>query len=270
MNIYLGARSKRQGSFPKVASPRRVGKGGSPSSSSGPGSSRITNRPCSVRTSTCARPSRPSRGLRLPNRSTAAASCPCFPLVRAPGTLKNWPEGALVEHRGPVLDVDDPDYQSPASANPPSYEALRLPGALYVEYAPGGREFYNLNADPYELNNTYPSLAAARKAALHNELVRVGPGPQERGAPRPHAETVRDAGSDGPCCLPPHAKGAGTPIATCAVNVARQRPPERVELPSPLDNALQHCQGVDVELAPSRCGRWAEGRGRPEPTERCS
>ena len=90
-----------------------------------------------------------------------------------PGTLKNWPEGALVEHRGPVLDIDDPDYQSPASANPPSYEALRLPGALYVEYAVGGREFYNLNADPYELNNTYPSLSAARKTALHNELVRA-------------------------------------------------------------------------------------------------
>ena len=88
-----------------------------------------------------------------------------------PGPLKNWPEGALVEHRGPVLDVDDPDYQSPASANPPSYEALRLPGALYVEYAEGGREFYDLGTDPYELDNTYPSLSAARKTALHNELV---------------------------------------------------------------------------------------------------
>ena len=87
------------------------------------------------------------------------------------GPLKNWPEGALVEHRGPVLDVDDPDYQSPASAIPPSYEALRLPGALYVEYAVDGREFYDLGTDPYELDNTYPSLSAARKTALHNELV---------------------------------------------------------------------------------------------------
>ncbi len=90
-----------------------------------------------------------------------------------PVSLKNWPEGALVEHRGPVLDVDDPDYQSPASANPPSYEALRLPGALYVEYVVGGREFYDLDTDPYELNNTYPSLPAERKTALHSELVRA-------------------------------------------------------------------------------------------------
>ncbi len=98
---------------------------------------------------------------------------PLFSTATHPADPFSWPEGALVEHRGPVLDLSDPDYQSPASANPPSYEALRLPGALYVEYAMGGREFYDLNTDPYELDNTYPSLPAKRKTALHNELVKA-------------------------------------------------------------------------------------------------
>ena len=38
---------------------------------------------------------------------------------------------------------------------------LRLPGALYVEYAMGRREFYDLSTDPYELYDTCSSLSEA-------------------------------------------------------------------------------------------------------------
>ncbi len=46
----------------------------------------------------------------------------------------------------------------------------------------GGREFYNLNSDPYELNNTYPSLSAGENCA-----------PQRAGASRklPRCRGVR-------------------------------------------------------------------------------
>lgn len=82
-----------------------------------------------------------------------------------------WPQGVLVEHRGPVISKRDPDYQSPAAANPPSYEALRLKDALYVEYSDGSREYYDLSADPFELDNVYGALPATTKAALHETLV---------------------------------------------------------------------------------------------------
>ena len=36
------------------------------------------------------------------------------------------------------------DFQQPASGNPTTYEAMRTPAFLYVEYADGEREFYDL------------------------------------------------------------------------------------------------------------------------------
>jgi arylsulfatase A-like enzyme len=111
------------------------------------------------------------------------------PLLRAPaGTVPpGWPEGALIEHRGPVTDTHDPDYQTGMSANPVSYEALRLPEALYVEYANGQHEYYDLATDPYELDNIYASLSPARQQALEAELdlVESCHGARACGAPFP-------------------------------------------------------------------------------------
>jgi arylsulfatase A-like enzyme len=92
---------------------------------------------------------------------------------RTNGPPKDWPQGALIEHLGPVDNKQDPDYQNEQNANPPSYEALRLPGALYVEYSYGFREYYNLTKDPYELDNVYGSLSGAQKTALHDELAKA-------------------------------------------------------------------------------------------------
>lgn len=46
----------------------------------------------------------------------------------------------------------------------PSFQAVRLPGWLYVEYATGDRELYDLQKDPFELRSRHaaPALAPVR------------------------------------------------------------------------------------------------------------
>jgi len=64
---------------------------------------------------------------------------------QTPGT---WPEAVLVEHHGPDNAPSDPDVQTKAGANPPSYEAIRTAIALYVRYTDGQSEYYNTTTDP--------------------------------------------------------------------------------------------------------------------------
>jgi arylsulfatase A-like enzyme len=84
----------------------------------------------------------------------------------------NWRDAILVEHHhgGSTPSVPDPDAQTVVSGNPPSYEAIRTPGFLYVEYDTGEREFYDLRTDPFELDNIAPSLLPDQLATLHAEL----------------------------------------------------------------------------------------------------
>jgi len=82
-----------------------------------------------------------------------------------------WRNAILVEHQGPDLHRSDPDFQSPLSGNPPSYEAMRTHDFLYVEYKDGGREYYELRTDPFELDNLAPYLPAVLLAELHRELL---------------------------------------------------------------------------------------------------
>jgi len=83
---------------------------------------------------------------------------------------EGWRTLALVEHRGPVRNITDPDLPGPRSGNPPTYEAIRMATSLYVEYANGEKEFHDLATDPHELRNTFASLPDDRKAALHAAL----------------------------------------------------------------------------------------------------
>ena len=69
------------------------------------------------------------------------------------GLPADWRNTILVEHHGPKPDPHDPDEQDRSSGNPPSYEAIRSPCFLYVEYKDGEREFYDLRGDPFELDN---------------------------------------------------------------------------------------------------------------------
>jgi N-acetylglucosamine-6-sulfatase len=89
---------------------------------------------------------------------------------REPG---QWRKEILVEHHGRVYRHDDPDLPVRGSGNPPSYEALRSSSALYVEYATGEREYYDLRRDAFELDNLAGSLSPAHERQLHRTLVRI-------------------------------------------------------------------------------------------------
>ena len=85
----------------------------------------------------------------------------------------DWRTAILVEHHGPPLSVLDPDFQQSSSGNPTTYEAMRTHGFLYVEYADGEREFYDLLSDPFELDNLAGSLSSVQRAFLHTKLLAI-------------------------------------------------------------------------------------------------
>ncbi|MGI8624120.1 MAG: sulfatase family protein [Solirubrobacteraceae bacterium] len=105
--------------------------------------------------------------------STDVDGLSLVPWLRTPA-LGGGRGAALVEHVHTVAPLfADPDAQRRSAGNPPSYTALRLPDATYVEYATGGREFYDLSTDPDERANVFGDLSlrhrerlAARLAAL--------------------------------------------------------------------------------------------------------
>lgn len=88
---------------------------------------------------------------------------------RVPG----WRRAVLIEHHGRVIDRGDPDLPTRGAGNPPSYEALRTPRSLYVEYVTGEREYYDLRRDPFELRNLAAYLPPGRLRRLHRALVRI-------------------------------------------------------------------------------------------------
>jgi N-acetylglucosamine-6-sulfatase len=82
-------------------------------------------------------------------------------------------DAVLVEHHGPDHLANDPDLPTRASGNPPSYEAVRTTHDVYVEYADGEREYYDLRRDPDELDNAVSRVPARRLAQLKSMLHRL-------------------------------------------------------------------------------------------------
>jgi N-acetylglucosamine-6-sulfatase len=82
----------------------------------------------------------------------------------------DWRDFALVEHRHPVPNADDPDVPVPHGGNPPSYEAMRTANAMYVEYMTGEVGYYDLVRDPAELHNAAQNLDPAKRKKLHDAL----------------------------------------------------------------------------------------------------
>ncbi len=77
---------------------------------------------------------------------------------------------AVVEHVNAPPDASNPDLPEPKAGNPPTYVALRLPDAMYVEYDGGEVGYYDLKADPFELHNIAGKLSTDRLKALHLAL----------------------------------------------------------------------------------------------------
>lgn len=94
------------------------------------------------------------------------------------GLLRGGPatdprDAVLVEHRGESPVWGDPDLQPVDSGNPPTYAALRGPDWLYVEYVTGEREYYDIVADPDQLNNVVSTVPDYRLAQLHSTLLKL-------------------------------------------------------------------------------------------------
>ena len=68
-------------------------------------------------------------------------------------TPARWQQAVLVEHRRPGPNTAGPDTQNPRSGMPPTYDAIRTLGGLYVRYVDGTTERYDTAADPFELHN---------------------------------------------------------------------------------------------------------------------
>jgi arylsulfatase A-like enzyme len=81
-----------------------------------------------------------------------------------------WRHMALIEHKKPGPEITDPDLQVPNAANPTTYDALRLDGALYVEYEDGETSYYDIALDPWELSNIASSFTPAIRDGLHRML----------------------------------------------------------------------------------------------------
>jgi N-acetylglucosamine-6-sulfatase len=86
--------------------------------------------------------------------------------------VRRWRREVLVEHHRNGPQAGNPDLPQASSGDPPSYEALRTRASLYVEYADGEREYYNLRRDPFELRNLASRLSARHARALHRALLR--------------------------------------------------------------------------------------------------
>jgi N-acetylglucosamine-6-sulfatase len=87
------------------------------------------------------------------------------------GEHPSWRTLALVEHHRSPYNPHDPDSESYASGNAPSYDAIRSAGWTFIRYrASGEKEYYDRNADPYELHNVIGTLSVARVRELNSEL----------------------------------------------------------------------------------------------------
>jgi N-acetylglucosamine-6-sulfatase len=95
-----------------------------------------------------------------------------LPLLNGAPT-PDWRNAVLIEHHGGDLVGADPDFQQSASGSPRTYEAIRTPTFLYVQYDDGETEYYDLRSDPFELHNLSADLSERALLRLHAEVARL-------------------------------------------------------------------------------------------------
>lgn len=80
----------------------------------------------------------------------------------------------------PLLSGEDPPWRSAillegaGGGGPPSYRAIRTKTQKYVEYQTGDKELYDLEADPYELDNVYENADSSLVEDLETRLSALG------------------------------------------------------------------------------------------------
>ena len=95
--------------------------------------------------------------------------------------IEHWREtgrtdGDTAENSGAPLEPPDPDQKATprglgAGVSPiPDYHGIRTQRYMYVEYATGERELYDLRRDPYELQNIVNTAAPALVRSLSLEV----------------------------------------------------------------------------------------------------
>lgn len=87
----------------------------------------------------------------------AGAEAPAFvdgrslaPLITCEAEAAPWRSAVLVQHHHNRAERVD---------GPPAFQAMRTDGQIYVEYADGWQEVYDLRADPHELDNRAATMA---------------------------------------------------------------------------------------------------------------
>ena len=127
--------------------------------------------------------------------------------------------------QGRAAAKDAPAHAS-VVAPPKNYYGIRLGAYKYIEWPDGEKELYDINKDPYELNNivrdkNYTPI----RAFLHEELVRM-----EECSGRTCQEVVRKAPADqdGPA-ESQAGKGKGTARTGTRTRTARTRKEQREE-----------------------------------------
>lgn len=101
-----------------------------------------------------------------------------LPLIQG-RKVPDWRDVALIEHTKPNLGApgSDPDADSRRTGNavPPTYEAVRTAGELYVEYKGDPKpEYYNTVADPHQESNDPGNPRTAGLAKVLDGLTDCG------------------------------------------------------------------------------------------------
>jgi arylsulfatase A-like enzyme len=103
-------------------------------------------------------------------------------------SVSDWRDVLLVEHKGGTMDPADPDNEQnvdggPGSGpDPTTYDAIRMVGTaadgavaetVFVQYVDGETEYYDINADPYEMNNSVGTLSPATVSQYQSVVAAV-------------------------------------------------------------------------------------------------
>jgi arylsulfatase A-like enzyme len=107
-------------------------------------------------------------GTRMPGADGASL----LPFLRG-HRPRPWRTAAIIEHQNAPPYPGDPDFQPFTAGDPPTYEALRLAHATYVEEHAGDRELYDRSVDPSEIVDLYETLTLADKRLLAARIARL-------------------------------------------------------------------------------------------------